>query len=496
MTSTSLEIERKYDIPHDFAVPDLTRAAGVDKVGEPREFRLDATYYDTSDLRLARHQMTLRRRTGGGDAGWHLKRPAAGERSETHAPDADQLPDELAMQVRAIVRDQDPQPVVRLQTLRRELPLLDANGREIAVLADDRVDSELFGAGRKSWREIEVELSGDDTDTALFAQVGELLAEAGAHASALPSKLVRALGDRAPATQPGDDVSTTAGQALVSYLRDHRDELLHNDPGVREGDPDAVHDMRVATRRLRSTLGTFRKILGDTDPLRDELRWIAGLLGAVRDGDVLADELIEEISHTAADLVPGPVTRRIRRRLERDVSHARSELHDALNSGRYFAMLDELDRFVDATTPEPTGAALRKRTRKRLAKADLSVEMAMRSDLVAPSDERDHALHDARKDYKKARYAVEVLTPLHRKAAKRLVIRLKALQDLLGEHQDAVVAAALLRELGEEAHASGESEFGYGVLCEQQILIAADRREQVPAVYRKASTLKVRAFLG
>jgi CHAD domain-containing protein len=278
-------------------------------------------------------------------------------------------------------------------------------------------------------------------------------------------------------------------------VRAHRDELLQNDPGVREGDPDAVHDMRVATRRLRSTLGTFRQFLGDTDPLRDELRWTAGLLGAVRDGDVLADELIEEISHTAADMVPGPVTRRIRRRLARDVSDARSELHDALNSDRYFAMLDALDRFVDATVPEATAKALRKRTRKRLAKADLGVETALRSDLIMPSDERDHALHDARKAYKKSRYAVELLTPLYGKPAKRLVILLKALQDLLGEHQDAVVAADLLRELGEEAHASGESEFGYGVLCEQQTLIADDRRQKVPAVYRKASKPKVRAFL-
>lgn len=496
MTSTSLEIERKYDVPRDFTVPDLTRAEGVDKVGEPRAFHLDATYYDTSDMRLAAHSMTLRRRTGGRDAGWHLKRPADVGRTETQAPDADQLPDELATQLRAIVRDQDLRPVVRLQTSRLELPLLDASGRELAVLADDQVESELFGAGRKSWREIEVELSGGVTDTDLIVQVGEVLAEAGARASALPSKLVRALGDRAPVIRPDDRGGSRAGQALASYLRAHRDELLRNDAGVREDDPDAVHDMRVATRRLRSTLGTFRKFLGDIDPLRDELRWIAALLGDVRDGDVLADELIEEISHTAADLVPGPVTRRIRRRLARDVSHARSELQAALTSRRYFAMLDELDQFIDATAPDLTDKAMRKRASKRLARADLSVEMALRSDLVAPSDERDHALHEARKDYKKARYAVEALTPLHEKPAKRLVSRLKALQDLLGEHQDAVVAALLLRELGEQAHASGESEFGYGVLCEQQTMIAADRRQKVPAVYRRASTPKVRAFLN
>jgi CHAD domain-containing protein len=511
LTSTSVEVERKYETPSDFTLPDLTGVPGVAAMGDTAEFDLDATYYDTDDLRLARNRLTLRRRRGGHDAGWHLKRPAeAGSRREIQAPDADELPADLAAETRVVVRDRPLRPVVRLRTTRRETPLLDGAGRMLAHVAEDEVEAERIGAGRQCWREVEVELA--DGDPELLDAVERVLVEAGARPAALPSKLVRALGDEAPGAEgdaapgpdgePADEAGEGAGKAgtgpgrlLVGYLRAQRDEIMRTDPLVRAQDPDGVHDMRVATRRLRSTLRTFRSALGDAEHLRDELRWIALLLGAVRDGDVLADELIRDISGAAPDMVPGVVTQRIRRRLGEDAGRARAELAEAMESPRYFAILDELDRQVECDDPTVTAKALRKRVRNRLAKADNGIEAVMRVGLVAPSDERDHELHEARKSYKKARYAVEVIAPDHGRKAARLIARLKALQDLLGEHQDAVVAAVLLRQLGAEAHEAGESEFGFGVLCEQQTERAAARRAEVPAAYRRASSKKARGWL-
>src|SRR5205807_6865528 len=137
--------------------------------------------------------------------------------------------------------------------------------------------------------------------------------------------------------------------------------------GVRAGDPDAVHDMRVATRRIRSTLRTFRKLLDAdrTEPLRAELKWLAGLLGAVRDGDVMAERLTKEVDDLAPDLVLGPVGERIRERLDARTAPAREELIEALGSPRY-------QRLLTAVRPpqRPRTRDLYRRVRRTVRRAD------------------------------------------------------------------------------------------------------------------------------
>src|SRR5207302_6077556 len=115
---------------------------------------------------------------------------------------------------------------------------------------------------------------------------------------------------------------------LTAYLRAQRDAIRDNDQGVRDGDPEAVHDMRVATRRMRSTLRTFRPLLDATrtEPLRRELHWLAGLLGAVRDGDVMAARLAEAIAAEPPDLVLGPVGERIQEQLSARTAADRGQL--------------------------------------------------------------------------------------------------------------------------------------------------------------------------
>jgi CHAD domain-containing protein len=267
---------------------------------------------------------------------------------------------------------------------------------------------------------------------------------------------------------------------LHRYLVEHRDALRANEPGVRAGDAEAVHDMRVAARRLRSTLRTFRPLLDRdrTEPLREELRWLGRLLGAARDDDVLAERLLVTVREEPPELVVGPVVSRIRRRLAVDASQARTKLLAGLDSARYAKMLAALDAVVDdPDLPQPGRRRLRRLARRALRRADRKLDEAGPVDaagapprsapegrLIGLDTDLDGRLHDARKAYKRARYAAEAVAGLAPRPAQRLVKGLKALQDTLGEHQDTVVARGLLREDGMRAYGEGENAFTYGLL--------------------------------
>jgi CHAD domain-containing protein len=471
--ATKTEVERKYDVPVDFALPDLSGVKGVAKVGDPAEHRLDATYYDTPGLRLAAHEVTLRRRTGGDDAGWHLKRPAGGsDRTETQVPlngHAGDVPGELAAPLRALSRGEALAPVARVRTRRLERPLRDSRGRVIALLADDVVASEAPGeqAVLQEWRELEVELVGGSRNVLDALDVA--LRAAGARPSQSPSKLARALADRYPGGPERDD--GVAG----AYLRRQRDAILDNDPGARAGDPDAVHDMRVAARRLRSTLRTFRPLLDAdrTEPLRAELRWLGAVLGAVRDGDVMDERLSAAVAAEPPELVVGPVAAQIHGRLASRTSKARKQLVKEFDGPRYAALLDAIDELVEAA---PLAGAKPRRLRrlagKALRGADRRMEAADRADDRPRGGlgggDRNARLHHARKGYKRARYAVEAVAPLAGKPARRLAKRLTALQDVLGTHQDSIVTGELLRDYGMRAHLDGDNAFTYGLLHARQ----------------------------
>jgi len=296
-----------------------------------------------------------------------------------------------------------------------------------------------------------------------------------------------------------------ATTTLSRYLRGQRDAILRNDPGVRAGNADAVHDMRVATRRLRSTLRTFRALLdrSRTDPLRDELRWLGRALGAVRDGDVLADRLAKAVAAEPPELVVGPVGTRIRQRLADGTAEAREELAAALDSPRYAALLAALDTLVSAAPARVPGKRLRRLARKALRRADRRLDAADRPRpahaglrLPLPSDgDRDTALHEARKAYKRARYAVEVLRPVAGRPAKRLGKRLTALQDVLGAYQDGVVAAQLLRDYGMRAHLDGDNAFTYGLLYARQRGTGTGVPAGLDPARRRATRRRVRRWL-
>jgi inorganic triphosphatase YgiF len=276
------EIEKKYAVDESFELPPLTelvagsaegRDAAVDPgspvaEGEAGNQRLEATYFDTADLRLAAAGLTLRRRTGGDDAGWHLKVPAGtGARSEVRLPlgrATRTVPEALRKMVWAHSRGAPLRPVAEIITDRTVRQLVDATGQVLAELADDRVTARRLrptdGSGDAagavtSWREIEVELVGGGTE--LLDAVDTRLRAQGLHEAAGSSKLAQVLdGDERvrPAERTAAKLTTesAAGDVVLTHVREQVEQVRSQDLPVRLDAPDAVHKMRVATRRLRS----------------------------------------------------------------------------------------------------------------------------------------------------------------------------------------------------------------------------------------------------
>jgi len=204
-----IETERKYDAAAGFALPDLAGLGGVAAVTGPQTYRLRAIYFDTADFRLAAAKITLRRRTGGTDAGWHLKLPAGVDsRREVHAPlgrGASRVPGRLTELVAGWTGGQPLHPIARLATTRRVRRLARRDGEVLAEVADDLVVGSLpapaaagpGGSGlpewreASRWREIEIELVTGSRE--LLDSAGEALRRAGAAPSAAASKLSRLL---------------------------------------------------------------------------------------------------------------------------------------------------------------------------------------------------------------------------------------------------------------------------------------------------------------
>ncbi|MGW2743925.1 CYTH and CHAD domain-containing protein [Streptomyces sp. NPDC001450] len=493
MADAKREIERKYE-SDDSGLPDLTGVGAVADVLDKGLVELDATYYDTADERLAAAALTLRRRTGGSDAGWHLKFPVApGVRDEIRAPLSDTVPDEIAALVRSRVRHTELAPLVRLRSARDVRHLVDADGALLAEASVDSVTAErLTGkGGTAQWTEIEVELA-DDGDPAFLDKVEKRLRKAGVRRSESPSKLARALEQTGGGRRPGSGrraKPVTAGDHVLAYVREQREAILGYDPGVRREVPDSVHQMRVATRRMRSTFRTFGTVLDHavTDPIATELKWLAGELGVGRDQEVLAERLITVLDGIPPALVAGPVHERLTTWATAEHDSARSHVVRILDSNRYLALLDTLDALL-ADPPLGKKAAgkpekvIAKAVRKDLAKVSRLVTEALEQ---PPGEQRDIAIHEARKKAKRTRYAAEAGIPALGGPARSLAKSMKSLTSLLGEHQDSVMARHTLRELSAVAHAAGESAFTYGLLYGREEAAAAAAEAELPGLWRE-----------
>lgn len=515
------ETERKYEADAQAGEPDLDGIDGVASVRPLEPVALDAVYFDTTDLRLARHRIALRRRTGGDDAGWHLKLPAetADTRTEVHAPlgrAPSTVPKALAAEVAVHVRGRKLVPVVRLKNNRERLHLLDKTGGPLAEIAYDHVTAELLGGvdrdneSARHWTETEVELVGGEP--ALLDAVEARLTAAGLHRSASPSKLAHALGDRltapAPPSAPAHAAHAahtahtappvrpeSAGDAILAYLHQQVRAIADLDPAVRRDEPDSVHRMRVATRRMRSALRTYARELDRsvTDPVGDELKWLAAVLGTERDREVLTARLSDRVAELEHGLATDTVLERLRQSAGTSHARARTALLKKLRSDRYFTLLDTLDALL-ADPPfherakRPADQLLRKavhRDHRRLARR-MATALAQ-----PPGTDRDVALHGARKAAKRARYAAESAQPVLGRPADRHRARMTGIQQLLGEHQDSVMCRAALIRIAQEAHAVGEDTFAYGALHQLERYRAAEVEDALPAAWHRADRGKL-----
>jgi CHAD domain-containing protein len=484
MTPGHLEVERKYDVDTLFALPELTGQGGVVAADGPVEHHLEAVYYDTPDLRLIRARVTLRRRTGGPDAGWHLKLPAGVARREVHAPlgpAAGDPPRALLEPVTGILRGASARPVATLRTRRLVTELRDADGRVVAEVAEDMVTAAAPAEGSNqpaevhTWREVEVELVDGDED--VLEAVEKALTAAGARPSASASKLGRVLAERlaadsappAPARamkRKRKRTGRTAGEFLVAAIGEQVAALQAADLLLRTDQPDAVHQLRVAARRLRSSLAAFRDVLdrGATRQLREELSWLGDQLSGVRDDEVALAHLRALVAAEPVELVPGPVAARIQ---QTQLREARAGLDRALvtvSEQRYLRLLDSLHDLLAAPpyggrAGDPVKPVVRDAVRRSVRRLRRRLAAARR----APDAERAVALHAVRTAAKRVRYAAEVARGEIR-GAKPLVRTARRVQAVLGELQDSVVTREHCRRLGMVAFAAGENSFAYGRL--------------------------------
>jgi CHAD domain-containing protein len=422
------------------------------------------------------------------------------------------VPAELARLVRGWTRGAALGQVAHIGTIRQRRALLDGSGASLAEVAIDEVSAQSMGESTtlSAWREIEVELTGGDPD--LLKAIDKRLRRAGLSPAGHSAKLARALAGRLPETPapPPLAAGSPARQVVLAYAADQVAQVQATHPRVRRDEPESVHDMRVATRRLRSTLKTFAAELAGPDAgpdaspdagpdlvaLRAELKWLADVLGAARDTEVLEAALHGRLDELPAELLLGPVQARVTSHFASREASARGAVLEALDSARYLRLLDALTALVagapdgQQTAPDDPAAApgvaaagpsAATALPPAVRKAYRRLRRRARRAAAAPAGEaRDTALHETRKAAKEVRYAAECAAAALGKDAAKLAKRAKKLQTVLGDQHDAVVARATTRDIAVHAHLAGENTFSLGIVheaCDRDALTLAAKGE-------------------
>ncbi|MBF6439346.1 CHAD domain-containing protein [Nocardia cyriacigeorgica] len=283
-------------------------------------------------------------------------------------------------------------------------------------------------------------------------------------------------------------MTATAADALIAALGEDIDRLLAAEPEVRADAWDSVHQMRVATRRLRSVLRSYRRLFKrrPAAAMVAELAWLAGLLGVARDAEVRAERfaalLDSELTEGADPDVLGAVTHRLVAAERERYSAAHTEVLGALDSARYRALRDQLASWRTAPPLRkarvggPADDAFRSvlhRDRARLHRM-VGAEVT-----VAPAD-RIELLHDIRKGAKRLRYSCEAAADTLGGEADELGSQAKRLQTVLGDHRDAVESRAAILARAAEARAAGESTALYSALADAEDRAAGEHLAKYP----------------
>ncbi|MGH2701358.1 MAG: CHAD domain-containing protein [Actinomycetota bacterium] len=498
------EVELKLAVHGPFDLPELSSVDGIAEVAEAGPQHLRATYYDTDDLRLARNGITLRYRSGEEPGPtWTVKLPVDGVSNKVSAREeinveggGSTVPRGAADLVTAFARSAPLTPITRIHTRRRRWNLMSDEGVVGTELVDDEVSVTEGSRVVARFRELEIEDKGAGGDT--LEKVGDALRAAGAMSGDQTPKAVRALGARAtaaPDVVPPKKISPKepAGHAVAASLAAGTLRLMVNDPHTRLGDEDAVHQMRVAARRMRSDLRTFGPLVeeGWAESLVVELKWVADALGEVRDLDVMQGRLRKAGGGMEDSL--GPLFESM------DVKHdvARDRLIGALRSSRY---TDLLDRLVEAgRTPVLTEAAAEPcaEVLPRLVN-EAWRKLARRARSLRPGDPNED-FHRVRILAKRARYAGEAVAPSLGKKVGRQASAFASgcadVQDVLGTLQDAVVSAGMVKHLATEHRIDGPFNLALGRLLERQEHNAREARQKFPKVWGSLDKTKNLSWL-
>ena len=497
-----IEHEIKLAAEPGIVLPDLADAVPGLSVGRTTTLRLDAVYYDTPALSLARAGVTMRSRTGESGPIWTLKLPtgkAAGglSRSEyTFDEPLGPVPAAAFRAARAYIRSQTFGPVLELHTNRTEVPL-EFDGRPLLTLCDDVVVADVPNQPPTTFREVELELAGDDVSTEAIDRLVKAMRAAGCRDDDPIPKAARALGYRA--LGPPDEYSvpvgkrSTAGAVVRHTIANSVTQLLTHHAGIWLGnDHEDVHQFRVATRRLRSDLHTFGQLLDQrrTAWLRDELKWLGSEVGLARDIDVLSERLHAQMD----DLGPNHsrAVRALSQRLDESIAAARQHVEACLSSERYVALLDAL---VDSTHDESLECTEFGDTLAR----DMFVELVRSpwrklkkaADALGP-DSADTDFHAVRIRAKRARYAAEAVAQVYGREVRRFARAVADVQSVLGDHQDTAVAEEWLRRAAKEIPSTR-------VAVAELVTIERDDRFELrnrfKSVWKKASRRELRKWM-
>ncbi len=457
-----------------FTLPDLASDPPIAEVRGDDPVDLWASYWDTADLRLARHGVTLRHRSGGnGHSVWSLRLPVGGEGPSgddeiEFEGSGERIPAGAADLVTAYTRTAPIAEIAALRTRRRRWVLLDDAGNLAATLVDDEVSVLDDGTPISRFRELELEprsLSRTEVDL-----LTGRLREGGAVDAEPISLVIRALGPAATAPAdavvPAVDADASAGTVLRAALTGAVDRFIRHDAGMRLGDAEALHQARIGIRTLRSLLRVFAPMLdsGWVDTVQGELRPLVEALGKVRDLDVMATR----VRAHGSDLLPllDPLLDDI---VERRAV-AQTDLLALMRDERYTSLLERLVAAASAprllaVAAQPARDVLpplfRDAWRRLRSKADA---LERRSPAAA--------FHAVRIRVKRARYAANALAPGleadRRRGAERFARRLASLQATLGSSQDAVMARSEIMASAARRLTDGPFNLTAGVLLERE----------------------------
>jgi CHAD domain-containing protein len=435
-----------------------------------------STYFDTKRYALGRLGITLRRRIEQNKNTWQLKLPMGSSRLELEiSGPPGNVPSEFRDLLFALLREEEAMPIAKLRTERQGFQVFQ-NGQTLAEITQDSVALLDGRQIKRRFFETEIELiDGNEKD---LTQIKETLTKAGAFDGDSRPKVFQALDLDFPDSPPIVDPAAPPIDHLKAILTRQVREILVHDPGTRLGkDPEELHQMRVATRRFRALLRSGHVFLDQEwmNLLRREVGWLGGILGTVRDYDVLLADLQHEIETLSQK--DQTTFQQLLSVLHTQREAARAAMLEALRSPRFLMVLNQLEHAAYFPESVSTDVTLQEISANQFKKLRRCVQKW-------DKDCSNEDLHRIRIRAKRARYAAELAEHSIGKPASQFIRQIKKFQDLLGSHQDAVMTEQRLRELLGSSK-SVKAGFSVGQIVERLRMRREHVRNRFSACWRK-----------